>query len=84
VDASYVKLREARISYTLPSKWVNKTPFGSATVSVFGNNLFIWTPKENQFADPELSSNGAANAQGFEFSAAPSLRNYGFNLRFTF
>jgi TonB-linked SusC/RagA family outer membrane protein len=84
VDASYVKLREARISYSLPAKWMSKTPFGSATVSIFGNNLFIWTPKENQYSDPELSSNGAANAQGFEFSAAPSLRNYGFNLKFTF
>ncbi len=84
IDASYVKLREARLSYSLPQKWVSKTPFGSATVSVFGNNLLIWTPSENQFSDPELSSNGAANAQGFEFGAAPSLRNYGFNLRFTF
>lgn len=84
VDASYVKLREARLSYSLPSKWMSQTPFGGATVSIFGNNLLIWTPKENQFSDPELSSNGAANAQGFEFSAAPSLRNYGFSLKFTF
>ena len=84
VDASYVKLREMRLSYNLPNKWLNKTPFGGATVSLYGNNLFIWTPKSNQFTDPELSSNGAANAQGFEFSAAPSLRNYGFNLKFTF
>ncbi len=84
LDASYVKLREVRLSYSLPQKWVSKTPFGSATVSVFGNNLLIWTPSANQFSDPELSSNGALNAQGFEFSASPSLRNYGFNLRFTF
>ncbi|KAA5536923.1 SusC/RagA family TonB-linked outer membrane protein [Taibaiella lutea] len=84
VDASYVKMREARLSYTLPRKWMDKTPFGSATVSVYGNNLFIWTPSSNQFTDPELSSNGAGNGQGFEFSAMPSQRNYGFNLKFTF
>lgn len=84
VDASYVKLREARISYTVPGKWMQKTPFGGAVISIYGNNLFIWTPKSNQFNDPELSSNGASNAQGFDFSAAPSLRNYGFNLKFTF
>lgn len=84
IDASYVKLREARLSYSLPSKWMSKTPFGAATISVFGNNLLIWTPSENQYSDPELSSNGAGNAQGFEFGAAPSLRNYGFNLKFTF
>jgi len=84
IDASYVKLREARLSYALPAKWMNKTPFGSAMISIYGNNLFIWTPSENQFTDPELSSNGAGNAQGFEFSAFPSQRNYGFNLKFTF
>jgi hypothetical protein len=82
IDASYVKMREARLSYGLPRKWMDKTPFGSATISIYGNNLFIWTPAENQYTDPELSSNGAGNAQGFEFSAMPSQRNYGFNLRF--
>jgi TonB-linked SusC/RagA family outer membrane protein len=81
VDASYIKFREASINYTVPSNFLKKTPFSDLTIGVFGNNLFIWTPKQNQYADPEINSQGASNVQGFEFSAAPSLRNYGFNIR---
>ncbi|RYZ50630.1 MAG: TonB-dependent receptor, partial [Sphingobacteriales bacterium] len=84
VDASYVKLREARLSYNVPARWLNGTPFGNLTVSVFGNNLFLWTPSANQFSDPELNSNGASNVQGFEFGASPSVRAYGVNLKLTF
>jgi TonB-linked SusC/RagA family outer membrane protein len=84
IDASYTKLREASIGYTLPTKWLTKTPFGSASVSLFGNNLVIWTPDENQYADPEVNSSGASNVQGFEFNANPSQRNYGIDLRVTF
>jgi len=84
VDASYVKLREVRIGYGFPRKWFERTPFGSASVSFFGNNLFLWTPDENMYADPEINSSGAGNAQGFDFTAQPSQRNYGVDLRFTF
>jgi hypothetical protein len=51
---------------------------------VFGNNLIIWTPDENQYADPEQNSSGSSNTQGFEFSSNPSQRNYGIDLRITF
>jgi len=84
VDASFVKLREARLSYNVPAKWLNHTPFGNLSVGVFGNNLFLWTPDENKYSDPELNSNGASNLQGFEFSASPSVRSWGFNLKLTF
>jgi TonB-linked SusC/RagA family outer membrane protein len=84
VDASYVKLREASLSYTFPDKWIKKTPFGSATLSVFGNNLLLWTAKQNKYSDPELNSSGSSNAQGFEYQPAPSQRNYGFSLKVMF
>ncbi len=84
VDASYVKLREARIGYSFPKKWFGRTPFGGASLSFFGNNLAIWTPDENMYADPEVNSSGASNTQGFDFTAQPSIRNYGMDLRFTF
>jgi TonB-linked SusC/RagA family outer membrane protein len=84
VDASFIKLREASLTYSFPQRWLDKTMFGSARVSVYGNNLFIWTAKENKYADPEMSAGGATNLQGFEYSSRPSLRNYGISLRFTF
>lgn len=84
VDASYIKLREISLSYRMPSRWFDKTPLGGITVGVFGNNLFLWTPKENKYADPEINASGNGNAQGFEFSSLPSQRNFGFNIKANF
>ncbi|ATL49751.1 SusC/RagA family TonB-linked outer membrane protein [Chitinophaga caeni] len=84
VDASYVRLREASLSYRLPKNLLNRTPFGDITLGLFGNNLFLWTAKSNEFADPEINSTGAGNAQGFDFTAQPSLRNFGFNVKVSF
>jgi TonB-linked SusC/RagA family outer membrane protein len=84
LDASYIKLREASLGYTLPSKLVKKTGFSSAKVSLFGNNLFIWTSKVNKYADPEVGTGGNSDEQGLDFSARPSLRNYGISLKVTF
>lgn len=84
VKAGYVKLREVSIGYKLPAKWFSKTFIGSGNFSVFGNNLLIWTNKGNDYVDPEVNSGGASNEQGFDFSARPSIRNYGFRLGLTF
>lgn len=89
VDASFIKLQEASISYNIPDKWIHNTPFGSLSVSIFGNNLFIWTAKSNKYDDPEAATSsgvtgGAGNAQGFNFTSRPSLRNYGASLKVTF
>lgn len=84
VDASYVKLREAALSYKIPRQSLNNTPFGDITVGLFGNNLFLWTPKSNKYADPEINSGGASNEQGLDFTAQPSLRNFGFNVKVSF
>ncbi len=83
-DASYVKLQEASLSYSLPESWLKKSFFGSLQLSVFGNNLFIWTPDENKYSDPEMNAGGASNLQGFDYISRPSLRNYGFSIRATF
>ncbi len=85
VDASYVKLREVSLSYDVPSSILKRTKYiGGATLSLFANNLFIWTPDENKYADPELNSEGSSNLQGFQYAAVPSVRNYGINLKVVF
>jgi outer membrane receptor protein involved in Fe transport len=84
IDASYVKLREVSLSYRMPKEWLRKTPFGSVSVGLFGNNLLLWTPAENRYVDPEINSAGATNLQGFDFTAQPSQRNFGFNISATF
>lgn len=84
VNAGYKKLREIHLSYNFPGRWLNKTPFGSASLTIFGNNMFIWTDKGNDYSDPEQNSAGSSNAQGFEFTSNPSQRNYGVDLKVTF
>ena len=84
VDATFVKLRTLSLSYQFGKDLLKASPFGSVSVGLFGNNLFIWTPKSNQFADPEVNSAGAGNAQGFDYTAQPSVRNYGINIRASF
>lgn len=84
VDASYVKLRETSLTYRLPKSLLNRGPFGDISVGLFGNNLFLWTPKSNQYVDPEINSGGASNEQGLDFTAQPSLRNFGFNVKVSF
>lgn len=85
VTATYVKLREVAISYSFPKKWLAPTKYiSNIELNVFGNNLWIWTPKSNTYADPEVNAYGAANAQGFEFYNLPSLRTMGFGVKVDF
>jgi len=85
-DASWIRLREISLGYTLPTKWLSRTPIGSARLSISGRNLWLYTPnipKGTRF-DPETSTFGASNVQGFEFTNAPTSRRYGINLLLSF
>ena len=84
LDASYIKLRELSLSYRLPKQWLKNSPFAGIQVGVTGRNLFLWTPKENTYVDPEASSFGTGNVQGYEYGTIPSIRNYGVNVKVTF
>ena len=45
-DASYVKLREVRLSYRIPSSVLEKTFLNQATIGIEGRNLLLpFTPK---------------------------------------
>ena len=84
IDASFVKLREVSLAYTLPKSLIGRTPFGNVELGVFGRNLLLWTPEENTYIDPETNSFGNGNLQGFEFSGSPSTRTVGANIRLSF
>lgn len=82
-DASYVKLREAVLSYTIPQSLVTKTKlFKGAEISIIGRNLWI-IHKNLPYSDPEenLSS---GNIQGYQSGAYPTTRSVGANLRLKF
>ena len=80
-DASYVKLREVRLGYTLPASLFTRLPFRNVNISVVGRNLLLWT--ENPHVDPDvLSMSGGTLIPGVEDMAYPSTRSIGFNLNF--
>jgi TonB-linked SusC/RagA family outer membrane protein len=81
--ASYVKLREIRLSYTLPASLVERTPFGSISAGFEGRNLLL-IHSEVPHIDPELNFFGSVlTGSGVEWKSAPTARSFGFNLRLT-
>lgn len=82
-DASFVKLREVRIGYSLLPKWIAKTPFSKIDIGIEGRNL--WIIKDHvPHIDPEVNFFGPGlTGEGVEFNSVPSARSLGFNLRFT-
>jgi len=81
-DASYVKLREITLAYSLPSSLLKKCFISGVTVSLVAANPWIIF-KNLPHADPE-SGLGAGNLQGYSTGSLPSTRDFGFNLKLSF
>jgi len=82
-DASYVKLREVRLSYQIPAKVFQTSVkfIKGAEIGLEGRNL--WIIKDNvPHIDPEANFFGTESvAEGVEFNSIPSTRTIGFNIR---
>ncbi len=85
-DGTVFRLREVSLSYDVPSKFLDKTPFGSISFSVMGSNLWYFAPNVPKYTnfDPDATSYGSTNLQGIEVSSAPTAKRYGFKLNLTF
>ncbi|TDE14835.1 SusC/RagA family TonB-linked outer membrane protein [Dyadobacter psychrotolerans] len=81
-DASYVKLREVSLSYSVPTAFVKRLGLFAAQFSLVGSNLWI-IHKNLPNADPEAGL-GSGNLQGFQTGVFPTTRNFGANLKLTF
>lgn len=79
-SATNVRLREAYISYDIPSKWLGNIL--DLTVSLTGKNLLMLYCKAP--FDPESVSSTANYAQGLDYFMLPSQRSVGFSLRAKF
>ncbi|UMQ41734.1 TonB-dependent receptor [Chryseobacterium sp. Y16C] len=81
-DASYIKLREASLSYTFDKKVLGNTFIQGLTLGVSGSNLWI-IHKNLPYADPEAGLS-SGNIQGYQSGVMPTTRNYSFNLKVNF
>jgi hypothetical protein len=82
-DASYIKLREARLEYSLPKKLLTKTFIRQASVGVYGRDLLLFT--DFPIFDPETAAmNGSTLIPGVEMGQLPSTRTMGVNVTLKF
>ena len=86
-SAAFWKLREVSISYEIPKKLFAATKIiQNATFTVSGRNLLTFTPKTQQWTDPEFSgASSSSNAQGMSsYGNAPPTRIFSATLAVTF
>lgn len=80
VDASFVKLREARLGYNVPQRISGRLGITAMNVALVGRNL--WLHANAPDIDPEGAFD-SGNVQGIEFVNFPSARSIGFVLNVT-
>lgn len=74
-DGSYVRLREASLSYAIP---LSDIGLESVQLSVIGRNLALWTHYTG--VDPEANLTGPTNGQGLDYFNNPSVRTWIFSI----
>ena len=81
-DASFVKLREASLSYVFSENTLRGLPILNATISLVGRNLWI-IHKNIPYSDPEAGLS-SGNIQGYQSGAYPAVREIGASVKFNF
>ncbi len=80
-DRTNIRLSQLSIAYDLDVKKLN-LPLTNATISLVGQNLFIFY-KDAPY-DPELAMSTNNSSQSLDNFNVPATRTYGFNLKVTF
>ncbi len=75
-STDFIKFREARIDYTIPSRSLQKIGLQRATIGIYGRDLFMIT--HWPAFDPEFGTLGDGSiTAGFEIGQMPATRNVG-------
>jgi TonB-linked SusC/RagA family outer membrane protein len=85
IDRSFLKLRDVTLTYRLPQSIASKLKSSNLSLTAYGRNFLLWTPKSNQYIDPEVTNFGNDLQSEFgEFRTGPSLKQFGLTLRASF
>ena len=76
VDQTFMKLRDLSITYNIPARSLERTPFKSANVSLVGRKLCIFSKHKN--IDLDQFVDGASALQ------TPSVKSFGLNVNIVF
>jgi TonB-linked SusC/RagA family outer membrane protein len=89
-DASYIRLRNVSLGYTLPKKWVDAVKLAKVRIFAQGQNLYTWTKFEG---DPEVSVGSGENQLGagqkfipglYSLYSYPAIRTFLFGIEVKF
>ncbi len=80
-DASYLKVKDITLTYSLPRKVLNRIGMKSAKVFVSGKNLFTFT--KYTWYDPEYASRNTLTS-GLDRYSYPTARTFMFGVSFNF
>ena len=80
-DASFLRLKNVSLGYTVPKSIINKLGIQSLQLSLIGSNLLTWTNYSGW--DPEVNFNNPLLA-GYDRIAYPRARTYTFSLNANF
>ncbi len=81
-DASYIRLSNVTLGYTLPKNWTEKVKLSRVRLYVSGDNLFCISPYRGY--NPEISYKSSNMEAGFDWGGYPLSRiiTGGINLTF--
>ncbi|MBM3908240.1 MAG: SusC/RagA family TonB-linked outer membrane protein [Gemmatimonadetes bacterium] len=80
-NTGFVKLRDLRLGWDVPSKYLTGLRLSALNVALIGRNLYTWTDFPNY--DPENSVSSGNSGQGFDFGALPTTKSIGINVTIT-
>ena len=82
-DGSYLKIRNIRLGYSFPERWINKIRLKTLSVYVSADNLVTWTNYSG--LDPEVNISGtSATAMSIDQGVFPHPRTYVFGVNVVF
>jgi TonB-linked SusC/RagA family outer membrane protein len=80
-DASYTRLKDVILSFTAPSKWLERIKLAGLTLYVSGRNLYTWTKWQGWDPENDFTFRGSGDwvnnyppVRSFVFGANISLR----------
>ena len=81
-DASWVRLRELTVGFSVPSTSLSSTGIAGVDVSFSGRNL--WLKTNYPGIDPETNLSGSSNGYGLDYFNNPNTRSYSATVKLSF
>ncbi|AKD05099.1 SusC/RagA family TonB-linked outer membrane protein [Pontibacter korlensis] len=83
-DASFARLREVRVGYTLDKSVLGNLPIERIGIALIARNPAMIWQKAPKGLDPSDLSTGSQSVSWYESGQLPTVRSYGVNLNITF